>query len=122
MVVTIDCRDTITCKVTIVLCNRAHLWFGFRSRLLPPYLLVHLTNHTVLCCLAMYIFACHHLTLSDLFICISCTVCVIHLHAPIYLLQPLYVTLCSSFFSNMPHKYMFFVALMNDIIPPTSID
>ena len=23
MVVTIDCRDTVNCKVTIVLCNRA---------------------------------------------------------------------------------------------------
>ena len=25
MVVTIDCRDTINCKVTIVLCNRAQV-------------------------------------------------------------------------------------------------
>ena len=29
MVVTIDCRDTINCKVTIVLCNRAQVIIGF---------------------------------------------------------------------------------------------
>ena len=28
MVVTIDCRDTINCKVTIVLCNGAQLIFA----------------------------------------------------------------------------------------------
>ena len=34
MVVTIDCRDTINCKFTIVLCNRAHgLLFGIKYAL-----------------------------------------------------------------------------------------
>ena len=31
MVVTIDCRDTINCKVTLVLCNRALVMKIFSS-------------------------------------------------------------------------------------------
>ena len=44
MVVTIDCRDTINCKVTIVLCNGAHIRALLHKTMVTLQLMVSLQS------------------------------------------------------------------------------